>query len=149
MKKKDYLKMFQQAELLLDSDYEHYAADEVSLGIAAQLNSSVERRRRNAQMLMDSLQKSSIATPFFSSLNDADVPLVVPVAVKKGKRDALRRYLIDNRIYCPIHWPISKLHDKITSDERELYDVELSLICDQRYSGADMDYQMSVIKRFE
>lgn len=145
---KGYLQTFQQAESLLESDYQNYAADAESLRNAENLGGYVLQRRKNAEHLLSGLQKTSIVEPLFPSLNDGDVPLFVPVAVKDGKRNELRRYLIENSVYCPVHWPLSSLH-KINSEERELYDTELSLVCDQRYSVTDMDRQLNMIRRFE
>lgn len=52
--------------------------------------------------------------------------------MKTGDRDALRKYLIDNGIYCPIHWP------EVMGATIGVRENELSLICDQRYSEGDM-----------
>ena len=73
--------------------------------------------------------------------------MFVPVLVPDGKRDALRQYLMQNEIYCPIHWPISDLHrlDKRTG---QIYENELSLVCDQRYSQEDMYHMVTLINRF-
>jgi hypothetical protein len=52
--------------------------------------------------------------------------------------------LIREQIYCPIHWPKSPYH----GDCGELYDRELSLICDQRYDLTDMARMVGVIQRY-
>lgn len=145
---KSYLHTFQQAESLLDSDYENYAADDESLRKAEYLYSFATQRRKNAQKLLSGLRTISVVEPLFQTLFDNDTPLFVPVFVKDGRRDTLRRYMIENSIYCPVHWPISLLH-RINNDERKLYDTELSLVCDQRYSEPDMDRQLNIIRRFE
>lgn len=145
---KGYLRTFQQAESLLVSDYENYSADVESLRSAECLGSFVTQRRKNARVLLTGLRTSSTVEPLFSTLCEADAPLFVPVVVKGKKRDMLRRYLIKKSIFCPIHWPLSDLH-RIASDEQELYDTELSLVCDQRYSETDMDRQLSEIRKFE
>ena len=73
----------------------------------------------------------------FSALSSTDTPMFVPVLVPDGKRDALRQYLTDRNIYCPVHWPLSRLH---APDERleKLLAGELSLVCDQRYTEQDI-----------
>ena len=65
--------------------------------------------------------------------------MFVPIIVPNGKRDALRRHLIRNEIYCPVHWP------RPEGCVSNLYDGELSLICDQRYGIEDMDRLISTL----
>lgn len=81
-------------------------------------------------------------------MSDNDVPLFVPILVKKGYRDSLRNYLIAHQIYCPVHWPVSEYHREVTKDGRIIYEEELSLVCDQRYSIADMKREIKTIKQF-
>ena len=38
-------------------------------------------------------------------------PLFVPLFLESKKRDGLRKFLIENRIYCPIHWGVSEYHE--------------------------------------
>lgn len=144
---KAYLKTFQNAEEMLETDYKCYAADPASFQHATQIRSCIAQRRRNAQIILDRLRDCEVAQPIFSSIGKDDVPLFVPIIVHNGKRDMLRQYLIDKKVYCPVHWPLSEMHS-ITNEE-DIYSSEISLICDQRYSEADMDYQLNIIKRYE
>ena len=73
-------------------------------------------------------------------MNDIDCPLFVPIIIKNGKRDYYRKKLIENKIYCPIHWP--QPNEKCESN---LYELELSLICDQRYTENDMKKIISIL----
>jgi hypothetical protein len=54
------------------------------------------------------------------------VPILLP------NRNEIRAHLTKNEIYCPVHWP------KPEGCESNIYDHELSLICDQRYGIKDM-----------
>ena len=76
-----------------------------------------------------------------------DCPLFVPVIIKNGKRDALKNYLLENQIYSPVHWPVSKFH-KLKKEEKNIYDNELSIVCDQRYDKDDMQRILNVITNF-
>ena len=67
--------------------------------------------------------------------------MFVPILVDPHIRDDLRSYLINRQIYCPVHWPKSSYHGMCN----ELYDMELSLVCDQRYNFADMDRMVHAI----
>ena len=65
-------------------------------------------------------------------------PIFVPVFFESSEeRNRVRKLLIDSQIYCPVHWPKNNL---ITMDMKvnDLFDRELSLICDQRYSTEHM-----------
>ena len=77
-----------------------------------------------------------------------DCPLFIPVIELTGQRDQLRRYLIDNNVYCPVHWPVSPYHKEISIQTKEIYENELSLICDQRYSPDDMMIIIKLIRDF-
>ena len=78
--------------------------------------------------------------------------MFVPVLVPDGKRNELRRHLINNEIYCPIHWPVSEYHmggsHKLDDKTENIYANELSLVCDQRYIEEDMNRMVDVIREF-
>lgn len=88
------------------------------------------RRRKNALYLHKELQRLGIEHLYASSVT----PLFVPIAVPK--RDVLRSHLFELNIFTPVHWPIV---DQSLQGDNELYHVELSLICDQRYTEDDME----------
>lgn len=148
IEKSEFLDIFSEAEDLLEQDYIDYAADEKSISEAATLFQSVSIRRRNADFLLQGLNSLHIVEPIFPKIETHDVPLFIPVLVKNDKRDALRKYLIENSVYCPIHWSLSPLHS-ITTENQQIYSSELSLICDQRYGEEEMNRQLEVIRGFE
>lgn len=145
---KPFLDLFCNAEELLEVDYAEYAADNESLNAAAELKRYAQSRRENANMLLVGLSGSKLIMPMFPVMHTGDVPLFVPVLVNEGLRDALKKHLIDNRVYCPMHWPLSELHT-VSSEEKRIYEQELSLICDQRYGEEEMKRQLSLIREFE
>ena len=132
-KSKDFLSGFNEAEEILDSINTVGSASErdVRLSRYLDIGDIKEKRRENAKILLDSLQDIAV----FPKMNEDDCPLFIPVAVKS--RDKIKGQLIENGIYCPVHWPITKLH-KLNDYTRDIYDKEISLICDQRYTKEDM-----------
>ena len=80
-------------------------------------------------------------------MKETDCPMFVPIYVPNGQRDRMKQYLIKQEIYCPVHWPISK-HHRLSKKERLLYDNELSLVCDQRYTEEDMSRMADTIFAF-
>ena len=72
------------------------------------------------------------------------MPLFIPVFLEN--RSEVRKKMFSNNIFTPVHWPYES--DKLNGEVKNLiYDKELSLICDQRYSLEDMERQIKVIKR--
>lgn len=144
VKDKEYLKYFEEAENALE-----YAgivsADYRDIELAGKMNVDFicSRRKANAEVLQNAFRDWLI----FPELSPNDVPMFVPVLVPNGRRSELRHYLIKNEIYCPIHWPVSKYH-KLDERERFIYENELSLVCDQRYTVDDMHRMAETIKVF-
>lgn len=141
---KDYLKIYGQAEEMLDRMYD-YDANINDINDAKHLDIGLIKniRQENAKVILKHFKDYAM----FKSINNDSCPLFVPIIVPNEKRDELRKYLISNNIYCPVHWPISELH-KLTDEERYIYDNELSLICDQRYNREDMEYMCKHIEEF-
>ena len=102
-----------------------------------------ERRRQNAAQLLDHVRDYAL----FPGLRAEDCPLFVPIVLPHETRDALRRYLIEQEIYCPVHWPLSPLH-RCEGAERRLYDESMSLVCDQRYDAKDMQRLCQAVDHF-
>lgn len=141
---KKYLSVFEEAEECLEKVGIAPAADR-DVWLAARLNvTEIKKKRRdNAEVLRSAFPEWLI----FPELKPTDTPMFVPVLVPDGRRDALRRYLIQNEIYCPIHWPVSSYH-KLDKRTEQIYENELSLVCDQRYTENDMDRIVKTINAF-
>lgn len=141
---KGYLEIYEDAEDQLKK-VGIAPANERDIELAWNIDEELikQRRRENAKILMDAFPEMLI----FPHLKELDCPMFVPIIVPDGKRDELCRYLISKEIYCPVHWPLSQYHD-IDAKSRELYGNELSLVCDQRYSGEDMNRMVKAIRLF-
>ena len=141
---KDYLKLFATAEEYLDACR---IAGAVPADIEAATNMDVEfiktRRRENASVLLDAFSEISV----FQELGEQDCPMFVPIMVSENDRDNLRKHLIANEIYCPVHWPVSKYHN-LDSTTEKLYKSEISLVCDQRYDEKDMCRIVDTVKKY-
>lgn len=97
-------------------------------------------RRLNAQFIISELKEYVI----FKDIKDNSCPLFVPIFV--NNRDKLRKFLTDNCIYCPIHWPVSNYHN-LNFKTSQIYNSEISLICDQRYNLCDMQKIVDFVKQ--
>lgn len=141
---KGYLHVFNGAEEALEQAG-IAPADPRDVELAMRLDVQTIRARRRANGAI--LQKAFPDWLMFPEMKAADCPLFVPVLVPQGRRDALRRYLIENEIYCPIHWPVSQYH-RLDEKTGFIYENELSFVCDQRYSGEDMERTVAAVERF-
>lgn len=142
---KAFLNDFAAAERYLDECTQNMGAHALDIQRAKTLDidSLRAKRRKNAFVLLNELSDFAI----FPCLNENDCPLFVPLYIDDGKRDDLRKYLISKQIYCPIHWPVSKLH-KVTDLTAPIYKNEISLVCDQRYTPSDMYRIAEEVKTF-
>ncbi|MGP8313522.1 hypothetical protein ACG0Z4_21925 [Enterocloster aldenensis] len=147
--KSEFLMLYERAEEMLEKDYIGYAppAECFQQLLDCDFNSIRKERRLNAEILMDSLKTIPEIELIFKGMTDADAPLFVPVYIR-NKRNELRKFLIEKQIYCPVHWPLSKYHNGISGRAKDIYNSELSLVCDQRYSRNDMVHIGEAIKTF-
>lgn len=138
---KEYLNIFNTAEELLDSCLIAGAADrDIKIANRLDVEFIVNRRRSNAAILLEAFSDIAI----FKEMKHSDCPLFVPIRV--DNRDKLRRYLTEHEIYCPVHWPLTDLH-AINEIDKKIYQEELSLVCDQRYSEENMYREVEEVKR--
>lgn len=136
-KKTRFLSMFDESNDWLANNYFQLTIDPWSREYLESVDIDEHRkiRRQNAKVLYEGLKKAQ----FLFREEDMDCPLFVPILL--CNRDMVRQVLIENQIYCPVHWP------KPEKCESNLYNLELSLICDQRYSEDDMVRIVSVLDK--
>ena len=92
------------------------------------------------QLLSDISELKLMVTPV-----EGMVPLGMVICV--GDRDDLFKFLIQNNIYCNIHWRENE-STKLFEDADYLSKHCLTIPCDQRYSHEHMDYIYNTIKRY-
>ena len=133
------LSLLTTGEKELDDNY-RYDMSEASQLIYSHINLRVvaNARKRNALFLHNKLLAKDIPHGY----NADHIQLFVPIFLEKSIRDFLRGKLFENNIFVPIHWP--HVSTELNGDN-DLYDMELSLICDQRYTIEDMSRVMEII----
>lgn len=132
--KQSFLRQYAEANRWLA---EHYSDRRIDADSGARLRTMDyravrEQRIRNGNALYSALQDQN-AVRFLFRQEQMDCPLFVPVILDRSVRDRIRDMLVAESVYCPIHWPIPD-----ASCASNLYVMELSLVCDQRYQEADM-----------
>ncbi len=146
--KKSFLQIFYDAEKILDKHYKCYTIDNLSLSIINQIDINEIRTKRieNANYLLEGISMNSNIIPLYKSINASDCPLFLPIILRAGIRDSVKKLLLENNVYCPIHWPKSEIH-KLNQKSEFIYDHILSIICDQRYSHEEMNRIIEILKR--
>jgi hypothetical protein len=129
--------MFGESNHWLAGHYSGFSIDPFSREYLERVDVETQRekRRNNARTLYEGLKGK---VQYMYPLEDMDCPLFVPILLPN--RNEVRAHLTKNEIYCPVHWP------KPEVCESNIYDLELSLICDQRYGIEDMNRIVSVLK---
>jgi dTDP-4-amino-4,6-dideoxygalactose transaminase len=86
-------------------------------------------------------------TPLTKKLNKSETPLGLPIIC--NRRDDLRKHLINNDIYPPIHWnlPSEILVEKFKLPH-EISNNILTIPCDHRYNIKDMKRIIEVVNKF-
>lgn len=145
---KRYLSVFAKAEEYLDyvsSNGKIFAADERDVKLVECFDISLikTKRRENAKVLSEQLSNITL----FENVSEKDCPMFVPIILPNNIRNNLQKYLISKQIYCPVHWPISHRHS-INKKSKEIYDCELSIVCDHRYDVNDMERVCEEIRNY-
>lgn len=141
--KQDFLEKYRYCNRAFENNYQNISIDSWSAYELRRQNVHDIRaaRRRNVAVLLYGLCEIPEVRPLFASLQVNDCPLFVPIFAEQ--RDELQQWMAQHSIYCPAHW--SKPNEDARSN---LYESELSLICDQRYGTAEMERILQVLKDF-
>ena len=143
-KNKDiFLKQYSESNKILEKDYQNYKIDENSYKIlmGIDIEEIIIKRRKNIKLIYEKLSKNIKIKFLVNNFKEDDCLLFVPIILNHKIRDDLRKFLIENKIYLPIHWP---LEEKINN----IFDKELSLICDQRYSKKQIEEYIEIILKY-
>lgn len=70
------------------------------------------------------------------------VPYIAVIIIGK-RRDYVRKAFTKNNVFCPVHWPWVS---EDLNGRNVLYESELSLVCNQRYSEDDMKFILEILE---
>lgn len=138
--KKEFLNQYAISENLIEESNKDYIIDDESLEflMGIDLNEIICKRKENVKLIYKKLKTNKNIKFLFENYKEEDCLLFVPILLENKKREALRKYLIENKIYLPVHWPLEEKTNNI-------FDMELSLICDQRYTTEEVNYYLDIL----
>lgn len=127
---KPYLEMFKEEELNIEKNKNKLLMSNFCKYMLScfDVTEIKKTRKRNYNYLETKLKYKPI-----QKLNKNECPFVYEIRI--DDRDMFREYLINNSIYCAVHWPnCSK--------------KEISIPIDQRYSRKELDYLIDIINKY-
>ena len=134
--KDEFLKLYGKANKMIE-DYKSMKIDEESKKVLMHLDiDKIKRIRINNCKIIERKLKNDNVIKLLYDYSSGDCPLFVPILLKN--RDIVRKKMIDNNIYLPVHWPNTNIDNSI-------YALELSLINDQRYSKSDIENYIDLL----
>lgn len=115
--------------------YHNKGIDKTSLKILDKINiNGIKHKRKNNAKVIHEMLSANDKIKVINSLKDGDIPLFVPVLV--DNKEKIQKTMIQNEVFLPSHWPSSLHH------QNDIYEHELSLICDHRYDEDDISEYM-------
>lgn len=140
-----YRNIFVDEENKLEAQKEIYQISYLSKCLLScfSISEMREKRQSNYKELKDGLLELGIELV----LTEEDfVPLCCPIYVEN--RDEFRNYLIDNQVYCAVHWPLKDAELKQDETTMQISQNIISLPIDQRYGRKQMLYLINTLKNY-
>jgi hypothetical protein len=132
---KDYLMHFEKGEEIINASWNVKVSSFTQTILDnIDFDNIAFQRRKNAYSLCEAIIRNESykfsAEKIIQLLDERPsmVPMFVPIFI--NNRDYVRTELMNNNIFCPVHWPDGK--------NKDLTARELSLVIDQRYDENDM-----------
>ena len=143
---KEYRTIFAEAEERLNTRNEIFMMSDLSAFLLKcfDVREIIKARKNNYIYLENKICYLGLSP--IVELSDKECPFAFVIRI--NNRDDFRRYLIENNIYCAVHWP----YDGILPEQRptSVFNSKtlLSLPIDQRYNTEHMDYLINTISKY-
>lgn len=133
---KTYRKMFYDTEKFLGEKTKAYPISIISKFLLAyqDVDQMVEKRKINYDYLLKGIMELGIEMS--CCINAGDCPFCLPIY--SPERNKLKKYLIENQIFCAVHWPEAEVKRTGSKEGENISRRILSLPVDQRYTQGDM-----------
>jgi len=106
------------------------------------------RRKQNVRRFLRRMEADAPEgiAPLFATWPHGGAPFAaILVCDNAPRRESLRRFLIDRRIFATVHWPIPAGSDPLYAEAGDLSSRLLTVPLDQRYSPDDVDRVIEVV----
>lgn len=142
-----YRKRFSEYEQILNKQTDLYRVSKMAETImdCMDLTDLIEKRKVNWNCVNTKLQNKKVI-PVYNENAELFVPFTFPVWVEE--RDKLREYLIENHIFCAVHWPIEDERQTKVGNTTKISEHILSLPIDQRYDETYLEYMIEIINKY-
>lgn len=139
-----YRNIFEKCEKAICEIFEPYVMSLESKTIFENYNHcKMKQRLKNYNFLVKNIKNDHLDLIFNKKQRNI-VPFVCPI--KSRRRDELRKYLMQNEVYCAIHWMQDYLKDSQTYNN--LGEEIISIPIDQRYKIKDMKHLVKILNNF-
>ncbi len=142
----EYRRIFCDSEAKLDKQREIYEISDFSKYIASCISVEriIKRRRCNFQQLNEALKVIGLSCVVnFDAIN---TPFVYTVRIKN--RDAFRSYLMNNKVYCAVHWSFDNHKQEQRPFAKRNAEELISLPIDQRYDSESIKYLIDMVLQY-
>lgn len=145
--KAEYRKIFAECENRLDAQKKIRRISDCAEFLLGcyEVDVLVKRRRSNLKNLKSGLDHIGIRQ--VCDFAETNCPFALAVTVPD--RDNFRRYLMENNIYCAVHWPFDGRAGSERPLAATLSNSIISLPIDQRYGKKEMAYLSEVINAYK
>ena len=134
-----YLKLLKEGEDMIDSSISS-TCSEITKEVMERtdVNRLALVRKRNAELMIDGLSKLGLSPIILPA--SRSVPFFIPLLLEK--RNYVRQKLFEQKIFCPVHWPLDGLE---LERGRYMAEHELSIIIDHRYGVLEINQILEVL----
>ena len=140
--KSEFLNLYKKSNIAIKEEYINKLMDNESINYILNVNLNKIRllRKNNVKIIYKNLDTKKY-TLLIKDYNEEDCLLYLPIYIEKNILNKLKEKIYENKFYCPSHWPIDR---KIN----DLFENELSLICDQRYTEEQISEKIILLNKF-
>ena len=141
--KSEFLNLYKKSNLAIKEEYVNKLMDNESINyiLNVNLNKIKTLRKNNVKTIYENFDIKKYKPLIKDYKENEDCLLYLPIYIEKNKLDKLNEKIYENKFYCPSHWPIDR---KIN----DLFENELSLVCDQRYTEEQISEKIILLNKF-
>jgi len=138
--KDEFLTLFKKSNTEIKNDYIDKLIDDESIKyiLNVDLNKVKNQRKKNAKVIYNNLDLNKYKLLINDYDEENDCLLYLPIYMDKEVLQKLKEKIYKEKFYCPSHWPID-------TSISTLFENELSIVCDQRYSEEQIKEKMMLL----